>query len=282
MSAGTVSPLKDFLAGGFGGVCLVMSGHPFDTIKVRLQTSNQYTGMLDCVRQIYVKEGPKGYFKGMLAPVMGVAPMYALCFLGFSHGMRIQGYDKPATTSPVGLFMAGALAGFYTTAIMAPGERIKCLLQIQQYAGPVDCAKQIYREGGLLSLYRGSCATLLRDVPASGMYFASYHSIQRIMRRGDPDKHLSSAQILVAGGFAGVFNWLVGMPADVLKTRFQTAPVGMYPKGVRSVFSELMRKEGILALYKGITPVLVRAFPANACCFLGFEYANWFLTLIGL
>ena len=29
--------IKDFIAGGFGGICLVLSGHPFDTIKVRMQ-----------------------------------------------------------------------------------------------------------------------------------------------------------------------------------------------------------------------------------------------------
>ena len=43
-----------------------------------------------------------------------------------------------------------------------------------------------------------------------------------------------------------------------------TAPHGMYPKGIRSVFSEMMREEGIMALYKGATPVMIRAFPANA------------------
>lgn len=32
-----------------------------------------------------------------------------------------------------------------------------------------------------------------------------------------------------------------------------------------------MRKEGPLALYKGVTPVMLRAFPANAACFIGFE-----------
>lgn len=30
----TASPGKDFLAGGFGGVCCVVAGHPLDTIKV--------------------------------------------------------------------------------------------------------------------------------------------------------------------------------------------------------------------------------------------------------
>src|SRR6218665_40152 len=42
------------------------------------------------------------------------------------------------------------------------------LLQVQQsaatakYAGPVDCAKQLYREGGIRSIYGGTMATFLR------------------------------------------------------------------------------------------------------------------------
>lgn len=77
---------------------------------------------------------------------------------------------------------------------------------------------------------------------------------------------------------AGIFNWCVGMPADVLKSRLQSAPEGRYPKGIRSVFTELMKNEGPLALYKGVTPVMLRAFPANAACFIGFEFANKFLN----
>lgn len=50
-----------------------------------------------------------------------------------------------------------------------------------------------------------------------------------------------------------------------------SAPEGTYPNGLKDVFRELMRKEGPLALYKGITPVMLRAFPANAACFVGFE-----------
>lgn len=51
---------------------------------------------------------------------------------------------------------------------MAPGERIKCLLQVQQgggeqkYNGMVDCAKKLYKEGGIRNIYKGSLATLLR------------------------------------------------------------------------------------------------------------------------
>lgn len=50
-----------------------------------------------------------------------------------------------------------------------------------------------------------------------------------------------------------------------------TAPEGMYPRGVRDVFAKLYKEEGLKALYAGVTPVMLRAFPANAACFLGVE-----------
>lgn len=46
----------------------------------------------------------------------------------------------------------------------------------------------------------------------------------------------------------------------------------MYPRGVRDVFAKLYKEEGLKALYAGVAPVMLRAFPANAACFLGVEY----------
>lgn len=42
------------------------------------------------------------------------------------------------------------------------------------------------------------------------------------------------------------------------------APEGTYKNGVRSVFAEIMRESGPKGLFKGLTPVIIRAFPANA------------------
>lgn len=287
------SPIKGFFAGGFGGVCVVLSGHPLDTIKVRLQTmpkpapgqSPMYTGMFDCVKKIFAKEGFKGFYKGMAAPLFGVAPIFAVSFAGFNFGKSIQQKKPDDILTYYQLFFAGGIAGVFSTVIMAPGERIKCLLQVQQtaaeakYKGPVDCGKQLYKEGGIRSIYRGTCATLLRDVPASGMYFMTYEWLQLVLTpEGKTRADVSPLRTLFAGGMAGVFNWLVAIPPDVLKSRLQIAPAGTYPNGVRSVMAELMREEGILALYKGVTPVLVRAFPANAACFMGYEVAMKFLN----
>lgn len=57
------------------------------------------------------------------------------------------------------------------------------------------------------------------------------------------------------------------------------APAGTY-NGIRDVFSELMKKEGPLALYKGVTPVMLRAFPANAACFIGLEVCMKALNVV--
>lgn len=105
----------------------------------------------------------------MSAPLTGVAPIFAMSFFGFGLGKRLQQKTPDEQLTNKQLFAAGAFSGIFTTSIMAPGERIKCLLQIQQgggapqkYNGMVDCAKQLYKEGGIRSVYKGSFATLLR------------------------------------------------------------------------------------------------------------------------
>lgn len=69
------SPVKYFISGGFGGICTVLVGHPFDTIKVRLQTTQltgtHYDGMIDCAKKTIQKEGVRGLYKGMSAPIAG-------------------------------------------------------------------------------------------------------------------------------------------------------------------------------------------------------------------
>jgi len=289
------SEIKNFLSGGFGGVCTVLSGHPFDTIKVRLQTmplpkpgeAPMYTGTVDCVSKTVKLEGIRGLYKGMGAPLVGVAPIFALSFMGFGIGKKIQQSHADEVLNLGQLAVAGGISGVLTTVIMAPGERIKCILQVQQaatgppkYTGPVHVAKSLFAEGGIRSIYKGTCATLLRDVPASAAYFGGYEILQRLMTpEGGDRSQLSMGKTLFAGGMAGIFNWMVAIPPDVLKSRLQTAPEGQY-NGVRDVFRHLMKEEGIRAMYKGCVPVMLRAFPANACCFMGYEVCMYGLNRV--
>ncbi|RKO84563.1 mitochondrial carrier domain-containing protein, partial [Blyttiomyces helicus] len=71
---------KSVISGGFAGIASVLVGHPFDTLKVRLQTSNEYKGIADCFKQTIKRDGPLGLYKGMMSPLIGITPMFALSF----------------------------------------------------------------------------------------------------------------------------------------------------------------------------------------------------------
>ncbi|CAM4683652.1 unnamed protein product [Leuciscus chuanchicus] len=276
-----VSPLKNFVAGGVGGLCLLFAGHPLDTIKVRLQTQGSvvYRGTYDCLRKTVFKEGVFGLYKGMGAPLAGVTPMMALNFFGFGLGKELLQRDPTVPITYTQICLAGMLAGVFTTVIVAPGERIKCLLQTQssacqlKYTGPVDCGLRLYKEKGICSVYKGTVLTLIRDVPSNGIYFLTYDFLKHYLTPdGESVHHLSTSRVLLAGGIAGMVNWLIALPADVLKSNYQTATDGRY-QGLGDVLRTLLREEGARALYKGLSAVMLRAFPANAACFLGFEVA---------
>lgn len=266
-------------------MCLVFVGHPLDTVKVRLQTSNEYSGMMDCFKKTIAKDGPTGLYRGMAAPLVGITPIFAIYFWGFDMGKSIarsfEGKTADQQLSIPGLMFAGGFSAIPGTAVMVPGDRIKVILQIQgqsdappKYNGPIDCFKKVLKEEGAAGLYKGSVLTLLRDGPGSVAYYGAYEIMKNNLKG---DGELGAATIIFCGGMAGICNWIVAVPPDVLKSRFQTAPAGTYPGGFRQVAQELIQKEGVMSLYKGIGPALARAFPANAACFLGVETSRKFL-----
>mmetsp|Transcript_10955 Transcript_10955/g.22439 ORF Transcript_10955/g.22439 Transcript_10955/m.22439 type:complete len:204 (+) Transcript_10955:608-1219(+) len=201
-------------------------------------------------------------------------------------GQRLVKYTKPDSgeLTLIDKCWAGAFSAIPTTAIMAPSERIKCVLQTSsgKYSGMTDCAQALYREGGIRGVFRGTGATLLRDVPGSIAYFGVYEYAKIVMMRlqGYNDmSQLSPIAVLTAGGFAGMACWTVAIPADVLKSRFQSAPEGTYT-GLLDVYTKLMKEEGPSALFRGIRPALIRAFPANAACFMGMELSKKMLSFM--
>ena len=51
---------------------------------------------------------------------------------------------------------------------------------------------------------------------------------------------LSSLRILLAGGMGGTACWTVAIAPDVLKSRYQSAPEGLYPRGIRDVYRDIV------------------------------------------
>src|SRR2546421_10945333 len=94
-----LSGLRSFSAGAVGGFCAVIVGHPFDLVKVRLQTAEKgvYNGAIDVVRKTIAKEGlARGIYAGVSAPLVGVTPM---CKFGLEFAAAIREMGANFVTS---------------------------------------------------------------------------------------------------------------------------------------------------------------------------------------
>ncbi|KAG6879757.1 hypothetical protein C0992_012077 [Termitomyces sp. T32_za158] len=278
-----VESAKSFIAGGFGGLSAVLVGHPFDLTKTRLQTASPgvYTGALDVVKKTLARDGVAGMYRGMVPPLLGVTPIFAVSFWAYDASKSLILALTPQRTSQTlsisELAFAGFLSAVPTTLVTAPVERAKVILQTQgqgkdagekKYKGVVDVVRHLYREGGMKSIFRGTGATLARDGPGSAAYFAAYEVTKRMLTpAGSSPADLNLGAIIVAGGSAGVAMWALAIPPDVLKSRIQSAPEGTY-SGLLDCARKTIAQDGVRALWKGFGPAMARAFPANAATFV--------------
>ncbi|KAI1714224.1 mitochondrial carrier protein [Ditylenchus destructor] len=279
-------PGISFLAGSAGGMCKVLVGHPFETVKIRLQTmpislsgeSPLYRGSLDCCRKTVSREGFLALYKGVTVPLAAGMPLSAIYFGGCGLGKMIRHKHAGDKLTFLDNFLIGFFAGGFTSLLGSSAERLRSVLQIQsnnapQYTGPIDVVRKLK-----WSLFRGTAANIIKGAPSGGIYMSAYDTLKRFFSGVAPLNSIPSAPILVAGGCAGMAVGAICLPLDIIKSRVQTAPAGKYPHGVRSAVKELYniyRIEGInytvRTCYRGIVPVLIRTFPCNAACFGGVE-----------
>ncbi|XP_066589176.1 congested-like trachea protein isoform X2 [Prorops nasuta] len=216
----------------------------------------------------------------MLAPLITAAPLSAISICTYHSGKNLIMKPEQSKATNGQLMFAGIFSGICISPITIPAERIKCLLQIQvggkrKYKGFLDCGVKLLKEGGIPNIFVGTGASLLRDLPATGVYFLTYEWTMEFLLRNATKM---TWEPIIAGGLAGIASWAIAMPADVMKSQIQSSPLGTYPKGMRSAFPLILRKEGWFGLFRGTVPVLIRAFPTNAACFYGLEMGLKFLN----
>jgi len=187
--------LQDLLAGGIAGSCSVIVGHPFDTYKVRLQTSSSRPSVGSI----------SSLFKGMGPPLSTAAVVNALIFSSFGESSRLwddffypeegnhvivkdvpnhehkHAYVEPTIppehSSWQKSLVCGSLAGAVQALVICPSEHIKCRIQVQttvqqaQFKGPLEVASTILNGYGLGGLYRGFACTCWREIRKSNFYF---------------------------------------------------------------------------------------------------------------
>jgi len=296
-----VSNYKGFVAGVFSGIAKLSVGHPFDTIKVRLQTSerSQFRGPLDCLLQTVRNEGLQGLYKGATPPLLGwmVMDSVMLGSLTFYRRLLLENvFSNPnfrsgKTTAELaneklpayGHGIAGMMAGSTVSFIAAPVEHVKARLQIQYaakksdrlYSGPIDCTKKILKAHGFHGLYHGLYATLL----FRSFFFFWWGSYDLFTTLFKEHTTLSTPAInFWAGGLSAQIFWLTSYPSDVVKQRIMTDPLGGKLndgtprfRNWKDAAATIYRESGWRGYWRGFVPCFLRAFPANAMALVAFE-----------
>ncbi|WFD29343.1 mitochondrial ornithine carrier protein [Malassezia sp. CBS 17886] len=246
---------KDILFGSIAGMMSKIIEHPFDLIKVRLQTQPldpaHYAGAMDCFRKILHSEGMRGLFRGVSMPLFGATLEDASLFVTYNQTQRALRFaffpHAPADMPlPMGyLAVAAAASGAVTGVVLTPIELIKCKMQVQMMSPRIDqhgrptappsapsLIRSVYREGGVRGLWLGLSGTLLRETGGGVAWFLSFEIATRkflqLRHARDPSappltkKELTSLELMTAGAIAGMCYNVSLFPADSVKSMMQT------------------------------------------------------------
>jgi len=187
-------------------------------------------------------------------------------------------------------FVLGGSAGMMATLVIQPIDTIKVQKQLYEGAVPstTKIVKDIMAKEGVKGLYRGMSAGLFRQATYTTARMGLFNEFQSRLKASVPKGEVAPAwHAFVAGFSAGALGAIVGNPADLTLIRMQAdANLPMEQRrNYKNVFDALIRitrEEGVLGLFSGVAPTVVRAAVLNTGMFASQDIAkNTFAGITG-
>jgi len=163
-------------------------------------------------------------------------------------------------------FLVGGVSAAVSKTIVAPIERVKLLLQVQdankniavdqRYKGLIDCFARVQREQGFLSFWRGNLANVIRYFPTQALNFACKDFYKTYLNPYNPKTQPGMFFLgnMASGGAAGATSLCFVYPLDFARTRL-AADVGSGKEreftGLVNCLQKVAAKDGVGALYNG-------------------------------
>ncbi|KAJ3380057.1 hypothetical protein HDU84_006191 [Entophlyctis sp. JEL0112] len=193
----------------------------------------------------------------------------------------------PTVWSAVQPFVFGGLSGMAATTVIQPIDMVKVRIQLLgegakgKGVSPFAVARQLVAAHGISAFYTGLSAGLLRQATYTTARMGLFNTFMAALDDGGKKK-VGFVEKAVAGLAAGGLGAVAGNPCDLALIRMQlhdlfltfprtrTQADGMAPAAARKNYSSVVnaiarisREEGILALWKGSGPTVVRAMALN-------------------
>ncbi|KAI5105499.1 mitochondrial glutamate carrier 1, partial [Silurus meridionalis] len=261
------------------------------------QGARVYSGMLDCLTKTIRTEGYFGMYRGAAVNLTLVTPEKAIklaandvfrqklskdgklalwgeILAGCGAGMCQVVVTTPMEMLKIQLQDAGRLGTCYVThkytafistaaqrSVSASAPASSPSLASSPHTtvrrSATAITLELLRTQGLRGLYKGTGATLLRDVPFSMIYFPLFAKFNAVGRSGDlPHERAPFLQSFASGCAAGSVAAVAVTPLDVIKTRLQTLQKGEGEDSYRGIIDctrRILSREGPAAFLKGAT-----------------------------
>ncbi|XP_004617023.1 calcium-binding mitochondrial carrier protein SCaMC-1 [Sorex araneus] len=158
--------------------------------------------------------------------------------------------------------LAGGVAGAVSRTSTAPLDRLKVMMQVHgsksQKMNVYDGFRQMVREGGFLSLWRGNGTNVLKIAPETAVKFWAYEQYKKLLT--EEGQKIGTFERFVSGSMAGATAQTFIYPLEVMKTRLAVSKTGQY-SGIFDCAKKTLKREGIGAFYKGYIPNLLGIIP---------------------
>lgn len=285
-----VQAVIDLSAGAIGGTACVFSGQPLDTAKVKMQTfPSLYRGFVHCFLATYRQDGLRGLYQGTTPALMANIAENSVLFMSYGFCQEavrmLSGAPGGAALSDMQKACAGSVASIFSSLVLCPTELVKCRLQAMhemEASGKITTGQKntlwsvmrsVLRNEGPLGFFQGLTTTIAREVPGYFCFFGAYELSRSAFAEymGKSKDDIGVVPIMFSGGFGGACLWLVVYPMDCIKSRIQVLSMTGRQAGFFKTFMGVMRTEGVKVLYSGLTPTMIRTFPANGALFLAYE-----------
>lgn len=185
---------------------------------------------------------------------------------------------------------AGALGGTVCVLTGQPLDTVKVKMQTFPglYKGVADCCLKTYSQVGFRGFYKGTGPALMAYVAENSVLFMCYGFCQQFVRKVvglDKQARLSDLQNAAAGSLASAFASLTLCPTELVKCRLQTmyemevsGKIVKSHNTVWSVVRGILRKDGPLGFYRGLSSTLVQEVPGYFFFFGGYEVSRSFFA----
>lgn len=211
-----------------------------------------------------------------------------------SNDRPVKGRDRSDDTPASLKFIAGALAGTSACVACYPLDLVRTRLTTEfegheRYRGIYDAFRKINRAEGPMGFYSGLGPTLLVAVPNFAISYTVYGTLKEYtlddelfynLRKIDDDSgepKLGFFLTVICGAASGTMATLVTFPMDTIRRRMQIQNLHV-PQHLRmssiQQFHSLVTKEGLWALYRGLTPELLKVIPMVGTMFTVYEWAK--------